>query len=907
MASSVRLTRPLGTRRLMAREQLMERLMAARHQRCVVVLGQAGCGKTSTLLAWRQALLRADVDVAWLSLAPEHDPLPGFLRDLLASLAQVDPAMVREATLLTEGAQADAEIENGIIALVRGIAARPRELVLMLDDLQHLRDPRIFRVVQWLLDDAPPHFHLALSSRSALPLSFERMRSRQRVTELDMRDLRFSAQETERYLRQQLGNIDADDARALHELTDGWVAGLQLFALDLRAQAPGGAGRYAPVRVRDAQAFASYFEREVLVRLAPAELEMLTRASICARFSVSLCAALLDDAPSLPRVRASLERLEAENFFIGQIGSGEREPWYRLHPLLREALLARVQAWPIEEQRALHAAACRWFGARGDVEGSVLHAVRAGDMAQAIALVAASAHDLLSSGELLQLAQLLRHVPAEAIVQHFDLHLAQAYLGMYARDFEACEASLRQMEARIDCLDARQRYDLLLLRCALAVQQDRIDTVLRHREALRGIPPDATDLAWTSRANLLARTYVHEGAHEAAREVLAGAQHRSGAQLSGLVGRCMLAVSLGRQGRFSEAEQLAREVLRSAEQRGAAFGGVACMATAVLADVLYEIGEVEAAQAMLEPRMAAIERLALPGFVLHALSTLSHCHRLAGREDDALAAIERLEAYAQRFGFDRVLAQALGLRLRHLLLRSQMDEALTILRRLEGLAKSHSGDRSAARQIKDGLQRACTEMALDGRDHAAAVLLLEARAASGREPAGRAFAALQCQWALACFEMGKLEAARAHLLEGVRIGHAFGLVRTVLDVSPAMAQLLRRLLPREDLEPLLAFHVDRLLATADRSSARPGAGAAAVAVPRAPLASLASLSEREYEVLSLLAQAMPNKKIARVLDVSLDTVKFHLKNIYTKLGVSARDEAVARLREAETRAPTPQG
>ncbi len=451
----------------------MARLMDARRQRCVVALGQAGSGKTSTLLAWRWELMSLDFDVAWLSLAPEHDQLQRFLRDLLASVANVDPTIVGEAGLLTEGVDADAEIEHWIIALVQGIAPRQRELVLMLDDLQHIRDPRIFRAVQWLLDYAPERFHLALSSRSALPLSFERMRSKSLVTELDMRDLRFSAEESERYLREQLGSIDRNDALALHELTHGWVAGLQLLALDLRTKEGGSAGRYAPVRVRDAQAFASYFEREVLVRLAPEDLDMLTRASVCSRFCVPLCASLLHEAQPLPRVRARLGRLEEGNFFITQVGSGEREPWYRLHPLLRETLLARVGQWPSEERRALHAAACRWFNARGDVEESVFHAVQAGDMAQAVAMVEASAHDLLSSGELSQLAQLLRHLPAEAIVRHFDLHLAQAYLAMYARDFEACDASLRQMEARRETLDARQRYDLLLLRCGLAVQQDR--------------------------------------------------------------------------------------------------------------------------------------------------------------------------------------------------------------------------------------------------------------------------------------------------------------------------------------------------------------------------------------------------------------------------------------------------
>ncbi|WP_291112825.1 LuxR C-terminal-related transcriptional regulator [Hydrogenophaga sp.] len=896
MTRPARSARPLGSHHLMKREPLMARLMEARRQRCMVVIGQAGSGKTSTLLAWRRELVALDFDVAFLALATEHNQLQRFLGDLLASMAGLDPAIVAEAGLLTEGVSTEAEIEHWTIALVQGIALRQRELVVMLDDLQHVRDPRIFRAIQWLLDYAPAHFHLALSSRSALPLSFERMRAKALVTELDMRDLRFSAEESERYLREQLGSIDQHDALALHELTDGWVAGLQLFALDLRTREGGSTAGYAPVRVRDAQAFARYFEREVLVRLAPEELDILTRVSVCSRFSVPLCASLLSDTQPLPRVRARLARLEKDNFFITPIASGEREPWYRLHPLLRETLLARVAQWPDEDRRALHVAACRWFNARGDVEDAVFHAVQAGDMVQAVALVEASAHDLLSSGELLQLGQLLHHLPAEAIVRHFDLHLAQAYLAMYARDFDACEASLRRMEARRDTLDTRQRYDLLLLRCGLAVQQDRLDTVLERREALQAIPPDAEDLAWTSRANLLAWSYIHQGAYEQARRVLEEAQGRSGAQLSAMLGRCMVAVSLGRQGRYSEAEHLAREVLRSAEQRDTGHGGVGCMAAAVLADVLYETDEVETAQALLEPRITAIARLTLPGFVLHALSTLASGHRLAGRADQALSSIERLEAYALRYRFDRVLAQALGLRLRHHLVLGEMDDAVRAVQRLEQLAQTHCGGRSVTVRIADGLQRAQIDMALYLQDFATAARLLKERFASGRRRGDRASAALELQWALACFGLNEPGEALQHLLSGLHTGHAFGLVRSMLDVSAEVPRMLRERLPRENLEPVLAFYVGRLLAAAERPRVALPGGAGQ---PSASRAVLALLSEREHEVLTLVAQAMPNKKIALLLDVSLDTVKFHLKNIYGKLGVSARGQAVARLRDLD--------
>src|SRR6218665_2655764 len=174
--ASTKLQPPRG-RRLMARDALLARMLEARRKRCVVVQGPAGSGKTSTLVAWRQALLSLDFDVAWLSLAAEDDELTRFFDCLLASLAEVDPALVGETARLLGRDSEESAVEHWVITLVQSIAARPRELVLMVDDLQHLEDPRIFQALQWLLDYAPAQLHLVLGSRSALPLSLARLRA----------------------------------------------------------------------------------------------------------------------------------------------------------------------------------------------------------------------------------------------------------------------------------------------------------------------------------------------------------------------------------------------------------------------------------------------------------------------------------------------------------------------------------------------------------------------------------------------------------------------------------------------------------------------------------------------------------------------------------------------------------
>jgi LuxR family maltose regulon positive regulatory protein len=130
----------------------MARLQEVRRQRCVVIQGPAGCGKTSSLLAWRRELLAMNFDVAWLSLAAEDDELGRFSHCLQASLAQVAPDQVRDAAFLLGRDNDDMAVEHWVITLVQGIAQHPRELVLMLDDVQHLQDARIVQALQWLID-----------------------------------------------------------------------------------------------------------------------------------------------------------------------------------------------------------------------------------------------------------------------------------------------------------------------------------------------------------------------------------------------------------------------------------------------------------------------------------------------------------------------------------------------------------------------------------------------------------------------------------------------------------------------------------------------------------------------------------------------------------------------------------
>lgn len=888
---AAKLLPPRRARPLMPRTALMARLLDARRQRCVIIQGPAGSAKTSTMLVWRQTLLTLDFDVAWLSLAPEDDDLTAFFNGLLASLATVDPSISREAELLVGRDGNESAVEHWVITLVRAIASRKRELVLMLDDVHYLEDPRVFEALRWLLDYAPPQLHVVLASRRVLPLSLARLRSQGLATEFDLQDLRFSAEESERFLCEQLGRIEKRDALVLHELTDGWAAGLQLFAIDLKAKR---GTSFTPVKVRDAEAFASYFEREVLVRLAGDDLILLSRAAVCSRFCAPLCAQLLRHrAGTASEIAARLSRLDANNLFITQVGAGQdRETWYRLHPLLREVLLGRIAGLPRDEQCELHSAAWHWFDAHDQVDEAVHHAVLAGDTGAAADMVEGCAHGLLARGELRQLAGLIRRLPPEQVTARFDLHVVLAYLQMYAGETDALQQSIQQIASRSDKPGSRQRYALALLRGGLALQRDDTDSVVALLPELQRVPPDADDFARTGRSNILSWMFIHRGECEQARKVLDDAAPRDGAPRGILLGRCMSGMTHAAEGRVLLAERVFCDVLAEAERHGAAYVGIACMAAALLGEALYELNDVEAALKVLEARIDVLERVSIPDTVLRALLVLANVHWLAGRRFEARDCLARLEDYAKRHRVDRLLANALHLRSRWLLEEGDVDEADAALLRVEALAARYAGAaRSTAWEIRVCADLARIAMCLQQHDFDGAMGRLEPLTALS-EAGGQwcRVASLRLQMAIA--EKGRChdKAAREHLVQALRLGHRLGLMRSLLDVPGDARCELETLLADPDFDPVLAFYAQRLMDVAKKR----------VAIESPTTSAHVSgelLSQRENEVLSLLALALPNKKIARVMDVSLDTVKWHLKNIYRKLDVNGRDGAVAKMRD----------
>ncbi|NUU39086.1 LuxR C-terminal-related transcriptional regulator [Pseudomonas sp. C2B4] len=906
---STKLIPPRSAGRLISRERLQEQMLKARRQRCIVLKGPAGCGKTSTLIAWRQALLPLGFDVAWLTLSADDNELTRFLDYLLASLGQIDPSLVHEATQL-EGRGIDGEaVERTVITLVRSIASRGRELVLVLDDLHHLTDVGIHQALQWLIDYAPVNLHLALVSRSTVPLSLARLRSQALVLELNLRDLRFTPDESERFLKAQLGDVSAHDARQMHELTDGWAAGLQLLAVSRKKNRPT-ATSADQAQVRDDQAFAKFFEVEVLSHLTPTDLDLMLLMAVCNRFCASLCAALSGHPEAVGSAITLLARLERDNLFLIPVDSAGRETWYRLHPLLRETLLKYFDSRGLSEQQAVHARAWIWFRDHQHLDEAVHHAVLAGDPDAAADLVEQHAEALYAHGDLRMLIELVRLLPFEQVQARVKLRILKARMQLYARDFAACTQSLDQLCQDVPESDVHDRFMIALLRASLALQRDDTDAAMTVLPQLLDPPPDSNAVAIGSCLNILSWLYMHRGDYERARQVqldrpplLINGEPLLGTTAGSLQGRCMVGLSHALEGQMKQAERVYRDVLHEAAQCGKAGTDATYLATALLGEVLYETNDLDAAFKLLAGWVDILERISIPDSVLRVLQVLWKVQWLAGNHQEAFAFIDRLDEYAIKLGLDRLQAYCLTWQVHWNTLLGETSVAEAKLARLEAIdARHRDTGPSAFKEINILAENIRARWQIHQGDLDGALQRIE-RLIETCDLQRRQLATVRLMVLSAVIESrrGNPHIARTKVLEALRRGHRLGMLRSLLDAHPDALELIGEIASQEEnLDPVLVYYVERLQA-AQVSTPAIHAGKSAPAATVKPLATgIEPLSEREIEVVRLLAQALPNKKIARALGLSPETVKWHLSHIYSKLGVNSRDEAVARVRDLES-------
>lgn len=880
---STKLTVPAVRAGLIPRPALMQRLERFVEYRLLLVSAPAGYGKTTLLSQWTH---HSAWPVAWVSLdATDNDPIR-FWSYVAMALEKIEPEIANHLIPLISKPRPE-QPEYLVAALANLASGMSAPFALVLDDYHCIEAEAIHSAFAQLVDYLPERMHVILSSRSDPPLPLARWRARGQLLELRATDLRFSTAEAEALLRLMAPpGVSREETAELQEWTEGWAAGLQLAALTLQQQRlQHGAYSLRDLR-EDGRYLRDYLAEEVLQHQPEPVRTFLVQTAVLETLSAPLCAAVT----GRPDSGELLERLYRQNLFLTPLRRGE----YRYHPLFADFLQEQLRDEAGSDLPALHMRAATWYETQGRPAEAIRHLLAAGEVSEAVRLIRSTVRQHLMRGESATVLGWFRSLPEETIRSEPLFCLVFAWVLASSGQTEAALRYLDHLEATLGPVEDR---DLLLgeaatVRARIAViQGDAVQNTRYAERALALLPPEASLLRSDAYLDL---AFAHKDAgnlqqaEPAFREAI-----RLGLETGNLRATMLSAYYLADMyqafGRFEEAARLYQEGLGWARD-ARPLSALACWAHAGLGALLYEWNDLPEATTHLRQAIELGQRSGEVKVLMYARLPLAALLQAEGFPDEALAVLEVAADIANQTRIASIASQ-IGLARLKLWLRQGRTALAASWLQQHGLSLTAQG-----LSPDELIALAWFHLARSQEPHLEATRIIEvlrprAEADSAAGLALRRVADLVVL-ALAHRAIDRREEAIRYMSEAVSAAEPMGLVRTFADCPvPTIAELLRQVGSRHG----RSGYVERLLAAV---MAPPPAVAVTVAPP-APSASepqIEALSPREVEVLRHIANGRSNQEIADEMILALSTVKWYLRNIYDKLGVRRRTQAVARAR-----------
>ena len=864
----------------------------------ILVCAPAGFGKTALLADW---IRRGGKPGAWLSLDPGDNDPARFWRHVAAALDRVCPGIGERIGPLL-GPPAPRSFEGLVTALINELADRPGEdeVLLVLDDYHVIEAEPVHASLGFLLEHRPPGLHLVLATRADPPLPLARLRARGQLTELRAAELRFTTDEAAALLYQATGaDLPGASVAALAARTEGWAAGLQLAALSLRGH-PDAAGFITAFSGSNRYVL-DYLAGEVLERQPEHVQTFLLETSVLDRLSGELCDAVTGRTDS----QAMLEAIEGANLFLMPLD--EVRGWWRYHHLFADLLRARLRQEQPGRLPGTHRAAAAWCEAHGQVDEAIRHALAAGDAAWAARLIERHFDALLVRAEGATVDRWMAALPAELVRSRPRLRLAQAVWALMRGRMDEAELLLadadRALEAGGDEPD-EPPAGWVLANVPASIALVRADIARRRGDAA------AMD-AFTQQARAHLREgdrvlRAHVGWYLAVADWLRGRlaeaeaflvrfvaeQRAAGERYLAVRSACDLGQVRQARGHLNAALHVYEQALEIASGAGHP-PPAAGMAHLGIAEVLYERDDLDTAARHATEGVALCRQFAYTQPLATGLATLAWIRQAQGDPDGALEVMAEAERVAPGPGAAGLLNPVPAQRARLLLARGDVAAAARWAQQ-RGLS---ADDEPSYPSEPEHLLLARLLLAQDRPDRALPLLERWLAAAVGAGRTG-SIVQLRALLALALAASGDQAGALRVLAGALALACSQGYVRVFADEGALMSALLGRLATAQRTEPAEAHGVPpdclaRVLEAFEPKPVAPGAGAGTRA---ASSRLIEPLTDREMEVLRLLAAGKSNQGIASELVVVLNTVKKHVSHVLAKLGAANRTEAVARAR-----------
>jgi len=865
-------TRPI----IVLRPRLIEKLNGGIHCKLTLISAPAGYGKTTLVSEWTASCGKP---VAWLSL-DERDNDPARFMIYFVSALRTIKADIGDGVLRSLQSPQPPPTESILTVLLNEITTIPENFVIVLDDYHVIDSKPVALALTFLIEYLPPQIHLVIATREDPLLPLARLRARGQLIELRAADLRFTPAETTDFLNRVVGlNLSSENINALETRIEGWIAGFQLAALAMHTlQGKQDTANFIQSFTGSHHFVLDYLIEEVLQQRSENVQTFLLRTSILERMCGPLCEAVLG-FPSATG-QQTLEYLERANLFIVPLDIEKR--WYRYHHLFAELLRQRLHLSDItfkeegESLAELHRRASQWFEDNGLELEAFQHAIAAKDIERAERLIQGKGMPLYFRGGAVPILKWLESLPTTVLDARPSLWVTSASatltIGLVAgveQKAQAAEAALQFAEQNDITRDLIGR--IASVRATLAVTQHQVETIItQSRRALEYLHPnnlpERAGIIWK-----LAYAYQLQGNRTAAR--LAYTEALSTCEAIGrTVIAMMAAIGLGN---IQEAEN---QVVIAAEtyQLALKLGGdppppPACDAHLGLARIFYQWNDLDTAQKHAEKSIPLAQQIVNTDRTV--LCELFLARLMIAKGNVAGAAVLLAQAYqtAVQQNFVHRILDLAAQRVIVLIYQGNL-EAAALLSQKHQLPLSQArvylaqGETSEALSVLEPLRQ---QMEAKGWvDEQLKVMVLQA---------------------VALHAKGKKDKAVQMLGEALAMAEPGGFIRIFVDEGNPMAQLLLETATRG----IMPDYIGKILAAFETQKQN------REIKPDQPINQtlIEPLSQRELEILQLLAKGLSNRKIGAQLFLALDTVKGHNRNIFYKLEVQTRTEAVVRAYE----------
>lgn len=860
---------------LVPRPRLVERLNTGLKKPLTLISAPAGFGKTSLMSEWRMGF-GSKASAAWLSLDEEDNDPSRFWLYWIASLETIQHTSFDTTRELLQSPQ-PVPPETIASSILQELESFPNDHILVLDDLHVITSSIIQHALAFLLDHLPPKSHLVILTRADPSLPLSRLRVRDQLTELRAADLRFTLEEVTTFLSRTMGlSLTPEQIASLEARTEGWIAGLQLAALSMQGRLD--VDDFVAAFTGSHHYVVDYLIEEVLNLQSEKKRDFLLKTSILERMNSSLCNALTGESDC----QARLEELERANLFV--IGLDDTRQWYRYHHLFADILRSRLQQVDSDRYTNLHHRAAEWYEQNAFLPDALYHALAAGDREYAAQLIEKNSPSMLLNGDLTTLLGWLEKVKLQIPGRPW-LSIYLAWALVHTSQQEKATVILDQLEQTAFASTAKtetreMRGHIAAIRAHIAAYcWDGASVILHSHQAMELLPK--TNLAIRSFvAQVLGGAYLLNGDLKSASRSLDEARRlgkASGNLHVAVLASFMLANLQADRGQLHQAVQSYREALQLATSSSVRPLPVAARAYNGLGWVYYEWNDLETAHQYSDQCIALAQHWGNINALVSAHVILAKIKQARGDFESAQTCIDK----ARNFAHNHTLApggasgleisqvslwlavgnlaaaehwlQTSGLKIddevpflremeyhtfvQVLLVQNKLDFAMTLVNRLLSVAESHGkmGDIIGLLGLKALILQSQTDI----------VPALEA------------------------------------LKRALDLAEPEGYIRVFVDQGKPMQELLKKVKS----EGRIRKYIQKLLSSFGGETY---SGSQPLIEP---------LSERELEILRLVAGGKSNQEIATELYLAVGTVKKHLSNIFGKLNVDSRTRCIAQARE----------